>query len=212
MPEALLKFVLAYALGNLMGGALIGRLRGGVDLRRVGSGNVGATNALRTQGKAFAVAVLLLDIAKGACAVWLIPKLPFPWPQQFVLPELWIEYLCGIGVTLGHCYPVALGFAGGKGVAALAGVFGALMPVTLAWMLLAFVATALLTGYASLATLLAAAVSVVYVAFVDPHGLTSMTGAFTVSMALLILFKHRQNVDRLLHGTEHRFRRRPATS
>lgn len=207
MLEGLTKFALAYMLGNLMGGQVVGRLRGGVDLRRFGSGNVGAANALRTQGKAFALAVLLIDAGKGAAAALAIPAISWPATAPFVLPLAWLQYLCGIGVVLGHCYPFMLGFRGGKGAATLAGVFAALLWPALIWMLASFVLVVLLTGYVSLATLASTMVAVLYVALVDDRGLASATGAFTLAMAALVLFKHRANIRRLRRGAELRFDR-----
>lgn len=206
MLEALTKLLLAYALGNVMGGAIVGRLRGGVDLRHQGSGNIGATNALRTQGKAFALAVLLIDVLKGVIAARLIPLLPWPDTAQ-ALPRETLGYVCGAGVALGHCYPAVLGFRGGKGVATLGGVFGALMAAALPLMLLAFVLLILCTGYVSAATLAAALTALVYVLLIDQQSLGSAAAIFTLSMAVLVVFKHRQNIVRLYQGSEHRFER-----
>lgn len=207
MIEAFIRFVLAYLVGNIVGGQIVGWLRGGVDLRQLGSGNIGATNALRTQGKAFGIAVLLIDVGKGALAVLAIPSLPLSLPLAAgtVLPLAWLQYLCGIGVVLGHCYPVTLGLKGGKGVATVGGVFAALMPAAFLWMLAAFVTALILSGYVSLATLTAAVVALIYVALADGRGLFSATGLFTLSMVALVLFKHRSNLHRLLQGRELRF-------
>lgn len=205
MLEALIKTLLAYALGNVMGGQIVGALRGGVDLRRLGSGNVGATNALRTQGARFALAVLAIDVCKGALAAIAIPHIPWPWTAGLALPRGWIAYFCGVGVALGHCYPATLGFKGGKGVATLAGVFAALVPVALPFMLLVFVLIVLLSGYVSLATIGAAVTALFYAACVHAGGLWSALGAFTSVMFALVLFKHRQNLVRLWRGEEHCF-------
>lgn len=97
-----LLMLAAYALGSLMGGLIVARLKGGVNLRASGSGNIGATNALRTQGKAFAAAVLLIDVLKGVLAVLLIPKLPWPLAEAQPWPLDWQAYACGVGVALGH--------------------------------------------------------------------------------------------------------------
>lgn len=205
MIELFFKVVGAYLVGNLMGGQLIGKLRGGVDLRTVGSGNVGATNALRTQGKGFALAVLLIDFFKGVGAVTFMPAIQWSWAGATEVPRELQAYLCGLAVAVGHCYPLFYGFKGGKGVATLAGVFAALMPVTLLWMLGGFILVVLLTGYASLATLTAAAIAVVWSAGLDAHGLHSMTFAFSLAMALLVVWKHRENIQRLARGSESRF-------
>lgn len=203
MIDLAAKTLLAYLLGTLMGGQLIGWLRGGIDLRAVGSGNVGATNALRTQGAAFALGVLLIDVLKGVIAAVLLPRLPVPGTPLLAAHEQ--AYLCGVAVALGHCYPVFHGFRGGKGVATLAGVFGALLTAALAWILGVFAVLVMLTGYVSLATLAAAATAIAWVAVTQAGGLLSAAGAFTLAMAALIAWKHRDNIRRLLRGDEHRF-------
>lgn len=202
MPLILLSFgllVAAYLLGSLMGGHLVGRLRGGVDLRASGSGNVGATNALRTQGAAFALAVLLIDIGKGVVAALLLPRLA----GAAATPEL--GYACGAAAVLGHCYPLWHRFEGGKGVATVAGVFAALLPLTFGWLITAFVLVVLLTGTVSLATLASSAVALLQITCFSEAGLLSAAGAFTTAMALLLVVKHRANWARLLAGTEPRF-------
>lgn len=203
MLEVILKAVLAYLLGNVMGGHLVGKLRG-VDLGRVGSGNIGATNALRTQGTRFALLVLAIDVGKGLLGALAIPALPIAFGPP-VLDREQLGYVCGAAVTLGHCYPALWGFKGGKGVATLAGVFGALLPLALPWILLSFVLVVMVSGYVSLATLAAAAAAGLYVACFDARGALSGAGAFTAFMAALVVFKHRENIGRLFSGTENRF-------
>jgi glycerol-3-phosphate acyltransferase PlsY len=203
MIELAIKAVVAYALGTVMGGQVIGALRGGIDLRRTGSGNVGATNALRTQGALFALGVLAIDVLKGVFAVLLVPLLQVP--GQSPAPAELATYVCGIAVVLGHCYPATYGFKGGKGVATLAGVYGAVLTTALPWMLGAFVLIVMLTGYASLATLVATLVALLYVTCFSAAGVFSLLGAFTLAMALLVCWKHRDNIRRLLNGSEHRF-------
>lgn len=203
MLEVILKAALAYLLGNVMGGHLVGKLRG-VDLGRVGSGNIGATNALRTQGTRFALLVLAIDVAKGLLGALAIPALPFHFGPP-ALDREQLGYACGAAVTLGHCYPALWKFKGGKGVATLAGVFGALLPAALPWILLAFLLVVMISGYVSLATLAAAAVAGLVVACFDARGAISGAGAFTAFMAALVVFKHRENIGRLIAGTESRF-------
>ena len=206
MLEVILKAALAYLLGNVMGGHLVGKLRG-VDLGRVGSGNIGATNALRTQGTRFALLVLAIDVGKGVLGALVIPLLPIHFGDGAspALDRESLGYVCGAAVTLGHCYPALYKFRGGKGVATLAGVFGAVLPWALPWIMLSFVLVVLLSGYVSLATLAAAAVAGLYVACVDARGALSAAGAFTAFMAMLVVFKHRENIGRLATGQESRF-------
>ncbi|MES2683613.1 MAG: glycerol-3-phosphate 1-O-acyltransferase PlsY [Pseudomonadota bacterium] len=196
-----LVVLLAFALGGVLGGSLIGSLRG-VNLRAAGSGNIGATNALRTQGTAFALAVLTIDAGKGALAVLLLPRLMVLMGQG-ITPTL--PYLCGAAAVLGHCFSPWHRFNGGKGVATLAGVFLALLPAAFGWMLSGFVLTVLLTGVVSLATLFGGLVALLYVTCWSTVGLFSAAGAFVLLMVLLVLVTHRDNWRRLLAGCESRF-------
>lgn len=187
----------AYALGSVLGGRLMGVLKG-VDLRLTGSGNIGATNALRTQGARFALAVLLFDVGKGVLAVALLPVLP-------PAPSAWLPLACGGAAVTGHCWPLWYRFKGGKGVATLAGVFAMLLPYSFIWMLAAFVVVVLLSGVVSLATLSGAAVALLHVTCFTPAGIFSATGAFTAAMTAVVLLKHRDNWLRLARGEESRF-------
>lgn len=202
MGELLVKAALAYLLGNIMGGHLIGKLRG-LDLSKVGSGNIGATNALRAGGTRVGLLVLAIDIGKGLLGALVVPLLPITFGEP-ADPAL-LPYVCGAAVTLGHCYPALWKFQGGKGVATLAGVFGAVLPMSLLLILPAFLLVVMLTGYVSLATLAASAAAGLYVACIDTRGAWSAAGAFTAFMALLVVFKHRENIGRLFAGTESRF-------
>ena len=198
---AWLAALLSFALGGVLGGRIVGHFRG-VDLRAAGSGNIGATNALRTQGGAFALMVLLIDAGKGAVAVLLLPRLML-WGAASIAPEL--PYLCGAMAVLGHCFPPWHRFDGGKGVATLAGVFLALLPTAFVWMLAAFVLTVLLTGVVSLATLLGGLVALLQVTCFSTGGVFTPAGLFVLAMVLLVLFTHRQNWLRLWRGNESRF-------
>ena len=207
MFELFTKVVLAYGLGTAMGGFIVGRLRGGIDLRLQGSGNVGATNALRTQGGLFALLVLLIDAGKGALAATLLPPLPWPLPGGLALGRGALPYACGVAAALGHVYPVWFGFRGGKGAATLAGIFAALLTAALPWMILAFLLVLVLTGYAGLSTVTAAITALLYVTCFDPQGLFSPAGLFTLTMTLLVVFTHRENLLRVWQGRERRFER-----
>lgn len=202
MGELFVKALLAYLLGNIMGGHWVGKLQG-LDLSKVGSGNIGATNALRAGGTRTGLMVLAIDVGKGLVGALVVPLLPisFGEPADAAL----LPYACGAAVTLGHCYPALWKFKGGKGVATLAGVFGAVLPMSLLWILPAFVLVVMLTGYVSLATIAASATAGLYVACIDARGAWSAAGAFTAFMAALVVFKHRDNIGRLFAGTESRF-------
>jgi glycerol-3-phosphate acyltransferase PlsY len=207
MAELLAKVLLAYLLGTAMGGFIVGRLRGGIDLRTQGSGNVGATNALRTQGKGFALLVLLIDVGKGIAAVTLLPPLPWPMADGLAMGRGALPYACGVAAALGHVYPVWFGFRGGKGAATLAGIFAVLLTAALPWMLLTFALVLVLTGYVGLGTVTAAITALLYVTCFSAHGLFSPPGLFTLTMALLVAYTHRENLLRVWQGRESRFER-----
>ncbi|HUS25046.1 MAG TPA: glycerol-3-phosphate 1-O-acyltransferase PlsY [Candidatus Binatia bacterium] len=209
MLEFLTKILLAYVLGTCMGGFVMGRLRGGVDLRASGSGNVGATNALRTQGLAFGLAVLAIDMAKGVIAAGVLPELPWPgpgaWPAWLSGGRTALACACGLAVALGHIYPAWFGFRGGKGAATLVGVYLALLPEAMPWMVAAFLLVLLLTGYVGLATVTGAATALLYVTCFSAQGIFSTPGTFALAAALLVAFTHRANLLRVWNGSEHRF-------
>jgi acyl phosphate:glycerol-3-phosphate acyltransferase len=205
--ELLVKIALAYLLGTVMGGHVVGWLRGGIDLRSHGSGNVGATNALRTQGKRFALAVLAIDVGKGVLAVTLLPALPWPLPGAMTFERGALPYACGVAAALGHVYPVWFGFRGGKGAATLTGIYAALLGSTLPWILLAFALVLVLTGYVGLGTVTAALTALLYVTCFSSDGLFSPAGVFTLTMAALVIYTHRGNLLRVWQGRENRFER-----
>jgi glycerol-3-phosphate acyltransferase PlsY len=205
MLELAVKSLIAYFLGTLLGSLVLGRLRG-VDIRNMGSGNAGATNALRTQGKVFGSSVLILDIGKGVAAVLWVPALNLagvgPDPD---LPRQWLALACGLAVILGHIYPVWFGFRGGKGVATVVGVIAGLEPRLLVPLLLCWLMVVLLTGYVGLASMLAGVGLVIAVCWLEPANTPLL--AFCVLITALVVYTHRSNIARMVAGTEHRARR-----
>ena len=181
--------VIGYLLGSIPFGLLLTRLAGYGDIRQIGSGNIGATNVLRTGSKGTAALTLLLDLAKGWAAV--------------VIGEAWGEdaALVAAGcVIIGHMFPVWLGFRGGKAVATALGVLLALAwPVALG-AVLAWLLTALVLHYSSLAALVAAVVAAVLAPFVADGA----TAVVIAGIALLIILRHHANIRRLIAGTESR--------
>lgn len=184
--------VVAYLLGSVPFGVVVARARGGMDLRRVGSGNIGATNVLRALGKSAAALTLLGDIGKGALAVGL---------------GRWIGIsptglaLIGLAAVAGHLCPVFAGFRGGKGVATTLGVVLAAMPAVGGLLLLIWLAVAALWRYSSLAALTAAAALPVLAWWLD--GRAPML-VLSVTLFLILLVRHRENIARLWQGTEGR--------
>ena len=204
MLELGLKTLIAYLLGTLLGSMILGRLRG-VDIRRMGSGNAGATNALRTQGKGFGLSVLVLDIGKGVLAVLWLTALLFPGVALDAdVSRQWLALACGFAVILGHVYPVWFGFRGGKGVATVVGVVGALEPRLLLPLFSCWFIVLLLTGYVGLASMLAG-VALVVAVYVFDAGDTPLL-AFCILITAFVIFTHRANIARMAAGTEHRAR------
>lgn len=192
-------FLLGYALGSIPFGLILTRLAGAGDIRRIGSGNIGATNVLRTGRKGLALATLLLDLAKGGLPV----ALGYAWFG----PD--VAVMAGAGAILGHCYPVWLGFRGGKGVATAAGVVLGLTPLVFLAILLAFVAVVAVTRWVSLGSITAAVLAPV-VAWLTGHVQAAELYLF---VAALVVLKHRENIGRLLRGQESRvsFGSKPAS-
>lgn len=188
-----LALVGGYLLGSIPFGVILTRLAGAGDLRQVGSGNIGATNVLRTGRKGLAAATLLLDLLKGAAAVWLA--------QAFAPGE---QLLAAAGAFIGHCFPVWLGFRGGKGVATLMGVVLALhWPLGLIYAAV-WLGLLALIRISSLAGMAAAVSAPVASAVLGRFDLTLLL----LALALIVLWKHGDNIGRLLDGTEPRVGKR----
>jgi glycerol-3-phosphate acyltransferase PlsY len=197
---------ISYVLGSIPAAYLAGRSRG-IDLRKHGSGNLGATNVFRVLGAKIGMAVFVFDMAKGALPVLLIPR----WTAEGTWPfttTLAIQIACGIAAIAGHVRPVFLKFGkGGKGVATAAGVFLGLAPIPALIALATFAAVLLATGYVSLGSLTASTIL--------PIAVYVMWGAsplFFVALvvAVFVFWTHRANIMRLRRGEEHRFGRKSA--
>ncbi|MGH9679548.1 MAG: glycerol-3-phosphate 1-O-acyltransferase PlsY [Candidatus Acidiferrales bacterium] len=188
-----------YLLGSIPFGYLLVRLRSGGDIRAMGSGNIGATNVARSAGWAVGVATLLLDATKGFLAVWLA--------GHFSDGNIRIMMYAGLAAILGHVFPVWLRFAGGKGVATALGVFLAnCWPAAVAAVAV-FLVVAVFWRYVSLASVSAAAALPVlfYVLYAPGHAPPYALSACTVLAAAIVIIKHRDNIERLMTGTEPRF-------
>ena len=188
----------SYFLGAIPTSYIVGRVFRGIDLREHGSRNLGATNLYRVLGSRYAIPVALFDIAKGAVPVLVFG--PFG-PASPIFPVL-----CGIAAVLGHMFSVFVRFRGGKGVATGAGVVPAIAPLAVLAALLIWLALVGLTGYVSLGSIIAAALFPVAVALFYPDRREVLIPF--VALALLIIWMHRDNIRRLLNGTENQFGRR----
>lgn len=187
LPMALACLLGGYLLGSIPFGLLITRAAGLGDVRRIGSGNIGATNVLRTGKKGLAALTLLLDALKGTLAVVIAGRF-----------GLEAALLAGLGAFLGHLFPVWLGFKGGKGVATYLGVLVALSWQGAVMFAAAWLATAFLTRYSSVGALVAAVAVPLALLLL---GQTQIAALFVI-MSVIVFFKHRANISRLLAGTE----------
>lgn len=183
----IVAFLGGYLLGSIPFGLILSRLAGHGDIRRIGSGNIGATNVLRTGDKRLAGATLLLDMGKGAFAVWLARR----WGADPAVAA-------AAGAVIGHLFPVWLGFKGGKGVATALGVLLALSWEAGLLACATWLAVAALTRYSSLAALVALAASPAYIYLYS--GLREVQ--FAVGLAIIVWARHSANITRLLSGGE----------
>jgi glycerol-3-phosphate acyltransferase PlsY len=188
----------AYLLGSIPFGYLLVRARSGKDIRAMGSGNIGATNVARTSGWSIGVATLALDAAKGFFAVWLMGRLSTN--IRFIM-------LAALAAIAGHIFPVWLRFSGGKGVATAAGAFLAICWPAVVAAVAVFLIVALFWRYVSLASVSAAASLplLVYILYAPGHAPPVTVSAGTLLAAALIILKHKENITRLMAGTEPRF-------
>ena len=210
MIICLIVAVVAYLLGSIPFGYLLVRIFRGEDIRQTGSGNIGATNVVRSGAKGLGIATLALDAMKGALAVGLADlvagskyNLCGDFVQHPCAPALRLMSLAAICAVLGHVFPVWLRFKGGKGVATALGVFCVLFPKTILVALAIFILVVAITRYISLGSILGAIAFPVVAYFMQNADWLSLLLASGVS--LIIVVKHHQNISRLLAGTENRF-------
>ena len=196
MWPALMELLLAYLLGSISGSLALGRLRK-VDIRTMGSGNAGGTNALRTQGLWFALGVVIIDVGKGALAAGLLPG-------SLGGQAAWSPAACGFAAVFGHCFPVWHGFRGGKGAATAVGALAVVAPLLLAPMLVAWLLTLGFTGYVGLATIMSALVLLPAALLLQQPGPVVL---LAIALAVFISFTHRSNIRRMMTGQESRFER-----
>jgi len=196
------KFLLSYFIGSIMGALTVGKLSGNVDIRDVGSGNAGGTNALRTQGFLFALGVVIIDVGKGIVAVSFVPD----WMIPVAVDELQIGhevlvYCCACAAVMGHVWPVWHQFRGGKGAATLIGAYLAISPFLVITLLAVFIVTLVVFGFVGLATMMAG-VGVAVFLLIKGTSYTDPLFIFTALMASYLIYTHRSNIHRMLNGTE----------
>jgi len=185
--------IFSYLLGSIPTGYLLVKWTENRDIRKTGSGNIGATNVYRVKGLKYGVLVAFLDALKGFIPVIVSYKL---------FNSLHLATFAGVASIYGHCFPLYLGFQGGKGVATAFGVYVALFPYVALGLLFIFLATVFFTKYVSLASIIA---SIAGPIFLIPHTRSEEIAWLTISIAFLVIFQHRGNIKRLLTGNEKKF-------
>ena len=204
MLELGTKVLLAYLLGSVSGSLLIGKLKGGVDIREMGSGNAGGTNAFRTQGKMFALGVVIIDAGKGYVSAAFIPVLAIiGLAQDPAVGREWLVMACSSAVVIGHCYPFWHGFQGGKGAATLIGTLIYIQPAILLPVIAIWFLVVMLSGYVGLATVMAGFSAPVYLLLTGQMADQPLM-TLAISMAVFLAYTHRENIRRLRAGTEAR--------
>ena len=204
MPDILIYIVVAlgaYLLGSIPFGFLAAKAKG-IDIRNVGSGNIGATNAMRVLGKPTGVLVLLLDALKGYAAVAWLPILVLKFSNGSTVDPETLRIVAGIFVVLGHNYTCWLKFKGGKGIATTAGVYLALAPWAVLVGLVVFILAVIVTRYVSVGSIAAAVALPVTVWIMTPHNV--FLGIVSTALGSLAIYKHKSNIQRLMAGTENR--------
>ncbi len=204
MLELGVKFLLSYFIGSIMGAMVVGTIAGGVDIRTMGSGNAGGTNALRTQGVWFAFGVVVVDVGKGVLGAGLVPGLNLPFVATD--PEIsrtWLTIACAAAAVMGHVWPIYHNFKGGKGAATLVGTLIVLSPTLILPLLLVWAWTLVLSGYVGLSTMLAALALPVWLG-VSRLPADQALFIYATAMAVFIIYCHRSNIRRMRDGTEHR--------
>jgi glycerol-3-phosphate acyltransferase PlsY len=208
-PTLIIVAVCAYLLGSIPFGYILVRLFQGIDVRSIGSGNTGATNVARTGGKKVAIATLVLDIFKGWLTVFLVLHLPFI-PSSGPVQLHALGTFAALLAVIGHMFPLWLGFKGGKGVATGFGVFLGLAPVAALIAITVFFVMVALTRYVSLGSILGSAALPLALCWLYRDTFHAAALAMSAATALLIIARHRQNIGRLLAGTESRLGARKA--
>ncbi len=205
MLELGVKFLISYFIGSLMGAMIMGKLRGGVDIRTMGSGNAGGTNALRTQGAWFALGVVIVDIGKGVVGAGVVPGLELPFAAQDpAISRTWLTLCCGLAAVFGHVWPIYHGFKGGKGAATFIGTLIVIAPTLIIGLLLVWATVVALTGYVGLATMTAATALPLWVAVTGLDLEKQPLFLYLAVIAGCIIFWHRSNIGRMRNGVENR--------
>ena len=174
--QIIINIIFSYLIGSISGSMVLGKLYG-IDIRTMGSGNAGGTNAFRSVGTIFALGVIIIDVFKGVISVLCISQLSFI--DQVTLDI--VKILCGLAAVLGHVYPIYYNFKGGKGAGTLIGIIGVLYPSSIIYALLSWIIVLMLTGFVGLGTIVASIVLVITTYLFYPGGLATPFGIFFTS-------------------------------
>ncbi len=205
MITLLAIIVFSYLVGSLPTGYIFAKFFKRIDIRTIGSGSTGATNTMRLLGPKIAAIVLLIDVFKGLFATMLISRINL---GDLAMNQSWLMMIAGLAAIIGHIFPIWIGFKGGKGIGTAAGMLLGMLPLETAFALAVFIVTAASTKYISLGSIVASIfISVALIAerlvfedFIEPAQIS-----LGVVLTILVLVTHRQNIGRLLKGTENKF-------
>ena len=202
--ELIIRLIICYLLGSISGSIILGKIKK-IDVRKLGSGNAGGTNAFRTMGPGLAICVLIIDILKGYIAVSFIPYL-YLTDSILISKNIEITQIsCALGVLLGHVYPLYHQFKGGKGAGPMTGVLLSLFPISLIICFLIWFLTLILSGFVGLSTILAGITFPFcnYILYTD--SIFSPYTIFSIFISIFIVYTHRSNINRMKNGNENRF-------
>tara|TARA_B110000116_G_scaffold271306_1_gene291683 strand:- start:979 stop:1596 length:618 start_codon:yes stop_codon:yes gene_type:complete len=197
--KIIICILLSYLLGSISGSLLLGNFKN-IDIRKLGSGNAGGTNALRAVGPLFALGTITIDILKGFLPVYFF--------VYFIDVNISLAQICfGIAAVVGHVFPIYYSFKGGKGAGTLMGVVLAIFPESIPFIFLVWLVILIFTGYVGLSTMCAGVTLVIITAIKYPESLFSEFGYFTIGVAFFLFYTHRMNIQRMLKGTENQFKK-----
>jgi len=199
------NILISYLIGSLSGSLILGRFKG-IDIRKMGSGNAGGTNAFRTQGFLFALGVIIFDVLKGFVSAKFISTLKLfnLGISLNINSELGI-LICGMSAVLGHVYPIFHKFKGGKGAGAAIGMLLCLHPISVVFAVLIWTIVLILTGFVGLGTIIGGSSIPIYLFITGESSEFIYFPIISIILALFIFFTHRTNIQRMLKGTENQF-------
>ena len=192
-----LFIIISYLCGSISGSLLLGKFNN-IDIREMGSGNAGGTNALRSVGPIFALGTICIDILKG--------YLPIILFSNYINDNIAFAQICfGIAAVLGHVYPIFYKFQGGKGAGTLIGVVLAIFPSSFLYIFSTWLIVLVMTGFVGLSTISAGIALVIITSLQYPQSIFSAFGYFTIGVAIFLFYTHRENIKRMIRGNENRF-------